>query len=81
MSSLAPQSLRRLGRRVEWLDTERWTLSLTYCGWPACGRPTFPHHLNKLDICYSTNWWDDHINTSALQTSSNELPRAATIRR
>ena len=56
MSSLDLRSSQRLfenwGGWAVWLDGKR---SLTYCGWPACGGPAFPHHLNKLGICYSSN--------------------------
>jgi hypothetical protein len=62
MPSLVLRSLRWLFLFVG-LERERSVVDgkrvsgcpLTYCGWPACGGSTFPHHLNKLRICYGTN--------------------------
>jgi hypothetical protein len=61
MKSLVLRSLRQLVC-LDWNESERGVLgkrvsdvTLTYCRWPACGGSTFPHHLNKLQVCYGKN--------------------------
>jgi hypothetical protein len=73
-----PEELATAGLEFEWARLGKGRQpSQTYCGWPARGRTTFPHHLNKFSICYRTNLRDNHMDSVECIVTSARSPKAA----